>query len=113
MSSAYFDLSLDDGRVEAHIATLADDTATEIGEHILAVSNQHVPIEEGTLERSGVVSEPEGGEVVVSYDTPYAVVQHEDLTFVHDQGRTAKYLENAFHSEAGAVEQIAAGGMHL
>jgi len=82
------------------------------GEHILQVSNQHVPLLEGTLERSGKVSEPQvdGGDVVgaVSYDTLYAVAQHEDLTFHHSEGRTAKYLENAVNSTQGVALAIIA-----
>jgi hypothetical protein len=67
------------------------DRATE---HLLGVSRMRVPIEEATLERSGVAS-VDRGELVgaVSYDTPYAARQHEELTWRHDAGREAKYLE--------------------
>lgn len=75
------------------------------GEHVLGVSNQKVPHEDGDLERSGAVS-VDGNQAAVSYDTPYAVVQHEDMTLRHDAGRTAKYLENAVNSEAQAVLEI-------
>lgn len=43
-------------------------------EHLLGESRRVVPIEEGTLERSGRASTEQSGEVVrgaVSYDTPY------------------------------------------
>lgn len=65
------------------------------GEHLLGRSAELVPQEEGTLERSGAVTmNPDGSpEVAVSYDTPYAVRQHEELTWRHDPGREAKYLE--------------------
>lgn len=76
-------------------------------EHVLGVSREHVPHEEATLERSGKASQ-EGLRGAVSYDTPYAVVQHEDLTLAHDPGRTAKYLENAFNSERTTVAKIVA-----
>lgn len=76
-------------------------------EHVLGVSRKHVPHEEGTLERSGKASQ-DGLRGAVSYDTPYAVAQHEDLTFAHDAGRTAKYLENAFNSERDVVAQVIA-----
>lgn len=77
------------------------------GEHVLGVSNEHVPHEEATLERSGEVSIDRGQLVAaVSYDTPYAVVQHEDLTLTHDPGRTAKYLENALNGERTTVVKI-------
>lgn len=79
-------------------------------EHLLQVSNTQVPIEEGTLERSGVASVDDGNlRGAVSYDTPYAVVQHEDLTMAHDAGRNAKYLENAVNSERRQVAEIIAG----
>jgi hypothetical protein len=63
-------------------------------EHVLEQSKRLVPFEEGTLERSGVASsDPNQLRACVSYDTPYAVVQHEDMTMQHDVGRQAKYLE--------------------
>lgn len=82
------------------------------GEHILNVSNEHVPHEDGDLQGSGAVSEdPEALEVAISYDSPYAARQHEELTWRHDDGRTAKYLENAVNSEAGTVAEIVAAAV--
>lgn len=44
-------------------------------EHLLGASQAIVPIEEATLERSGVASVDEGsGRAAVSYDTPYALM---------------------------------------
>lgn len=103
----FWELQLDERRVEAHIATHSDAAAYAMGEHILQVGNSHVPHEDGTLERSGAVSDPHDGEATVYYDTPYAVVQHEDLTLQHDAGRTAKWLENALNSEQAACSRIA------
>ncbi|MFF5142528.1 hypothetical protein ACFY6U_22835 [Streptomyces sp. NPDC013157] len=78
-------------------------------EHLLQVSRGRVPIEEGTLERSGVVSVDEQSvTAAVSYDTPYAVRQHEELTYRHDHGRTAKYLEGPLHEENSAITEIIA-----
>lgn len=77
------------------------------GEHILGVSNRQVPHEEGDLERSGVVSEGDN-EVAISYDTPYAVRQHEDLSMKHDAGRNAKYLERACKTEASTAGRLIA-----
>lgn len=79
------------------------------GEHILSVSNAHTPTEEGTLERSGKVTQDTAELVAaISYNTPYAVVQHEDLSLRHDAGRTAKYLENAVNSERDTVAALVA-----
>jgi hypothetical protein len=89
--------TLDIGPIAAKVAGLAADALYEAGEIILAESDTRVPIEEGTLSRSGHVSENRDQlQVAVSYDTPYAVVQHEEMSFQHDAGREAKYLENAF-----------------
>ena len=76
-------------------------------EQILTTARQRVPIEEGTLERSGATAQ-QGLSGVVSFDTPYAVRQHEDLTMRHDAGRRAKYLESAMQDEADTVRQIVA-----
>lgn len=76
-------------------------------QHLLQVSRTKVPIEEGTLERSGKASQ-DGLRGAVSYSTPYAVIQHERMDFKHDNGREAKYLENAFNQEASTVGEIIA-----
>jgi hypothetical protein len=69
-------------------------------EHVLETSGRLVPIEEGTLERSGVASVDETQlRAAVSYDTPYAVAQHEHMDWHHDPGRQAKYLEQPLNSE--------------
>lgn len=79
-------------------------------EHILGVAKTRVPIEEHTLEQSGATSVDGNHRLraAVSFDTPYAVKQHEDMTLRHDNGRSAKYLESAFNSEKDAVRQIIA-----
>lgn len=78
-------------------------------EHLLTVANMAVPIDEGTLEGSGVALvdrlELRG---IVSYDTPYAVRQHEDLTARHAPGRTAKWLELALMREKGNLSKLVA-----
>lgn len=74
-------------------------------EHLLGASRQRVPLEEGTLERSGVAS-TEGLTGAVSFDTVYAARQHEELTWRHDPGRTAKYLEGPALEEQGAMLDI-------
>lgn len=80
------------------------------GEHILGVSNRQAPIEDGDLIRSGVVTSSDSGAqtVAISYDTPYAAIQHEDLSLRHDPGRNAKFLANACKSEASVAGKIVA-----
>lgn len=76
-------------------------------EHLLGEARAQSPHEEGTLERSGKTSR-EDLHAVVSFNTPYAVVQHEDLTFAHDDDRNAKYLERPMNSERDVLGQIIA-----
>lgn len=66
---------------------------------LLDESRKQVPIETGALSRSGSVSQ-EGFSATVSYDTPYAVRQHESMTYRHAAGRKAKYLEDPCNSPA-------------
>ncbi|BAL85466.1 hypothetical protein AMIS_2460 [Actinoplanes missouriensis 431] len=69
-------------------------------EHLLQVSSELAPLEEGDLARSGEVSSDRGEQTVaVSYDRPYAVRQHEDMTLRHDAGKQAKYLEDPMNDE--------------
>lgn len=78
-------------------------------EHLSQVSSSRAPHEEGDLERSATVSDEEAvGLVAVSFDRPYAVVQHEDMTLQHDAGRTPKYLEGPMHEEADVMLAIIA-----
>jgi hypothetical protein len=80
------------------------------GEHILGESNKQVPLDEGPLERSGTATVDAGTlTAAVAYDTPYAVDQHEDLTYHHLPGRKAKYLEDTAEAESGtALDLVAA-----
>ncbi|MEU3222613.1 hypothetical protein ABZ695_05570 [Streptomyces sp. NPDC006976] len=78
-------------------------------EHVLAASRQRVPINEGTLERSGATSVDETTmTAAVSYDTPYAARVHEDLNARHSPGRTAKYLESVLPEVSGEVQALIA-----
>ncbi|MET9329477.1 hypothetical protein [Tsukamurella sp. NPDC003166] len=76
-------------------------------EHLLEESNRIAPIETGALIRSGV-ARAEGGEAAVGYNTPYAVRQHEELGYQHDDGREAKYLENALLRNKDAIMETIA-----
>lgn len=65
--------------------------------HLHEQSTAVAPIEESTLINSAVADVDEAAlRGAVSYDTPYAVRQHEELTWRHDPGRMAKYLEIPF-----------------
>ena len=64
-------------------------------DYLAARSKEQVPLDKGPLKNSCYVDvEPDGSAGTVSYDTPYAVVQHETLWYQHQRGRKAKYLED-------------------
>jgi hypothetical protein len=78
-------------------------------EHLLQVSRTQVPIEETILELSGAADvDPGTLTAVVLYDTPYAVRQHEEMTWRHDEGRKAKYLEDPMNSERDTMLELIA-----
>ncbi|MFY7069584.1 hypothetical protein ACOQFV_27315 [Nocardiopsis changdeensis] len=76
-------------------------------EHLLGESRKEAPLEEGTLERSGTAV-VRGREGAVYFDTVYARRQHEELTWRHDPGRKAKYLEDPFNRERETLLEIVA-----
>ena len=78
--------------VEAKAHAAAESGLQHAAEHLLEESRRIVPIDTGILSKSGVASH-EGTTAAVSYDTPYAVAVHEDMTAAHQPGRQAKYLE--------------------
>lgn len=78
------------------------------GEYILGEARRTVPIEEGTLERSGVVDGTDDHHIAVRFNTPYAARQHEELTYRHDPGRRAKYLELAVEENKPKIQAIVA-----
>jgi hypothetical protein len=77
-------------------------------EHTLGVSKRLVPLEEGTLERSGRVNMFGQLEGQITYDTVYAVRQHEELTWKHLPGRQAKYLEQPMNTERDVMLRLMA-----
>lgn len=83
-----------------------EDALRDAGEYVLEQSSREVPHEVGDLQDSGRVS-VDGDTCAISYDTPYAVVQHEDMTFHHDSGRKAKYLEDPLNAASnGPIQRI-------
>jgi hypothetical protein len=79
-------------------------------ELILGEAVAIVPLDESPLQDSGKVTPatPSDLRAVVSFDTPYAVIQHEDLTLHHPNGRQAKYLERPFRENIDRVMALVA-----
>lgn len=76
-------------------------------EHTLGKAKELVPLKEGTLERSGR-ADVDGLNGAISFDTVYAVRQHEELTWKHLPGRQAKYLEQPMNTEREVMLQLMA-----
>jgi len=104
-------------------------------EAILTEAIDEAPIETGTLRRSGTVTVgaiPDGTQVYeaaeagsemkdafaenigkekavyISFNTPYARRQHEELDYEHPRGGKAKYLEDPFNRNKDKVLKYAA-----
>lgn len=64
---------------------------------VLAEAKRQVPFEEGTLSRSATRETHWIGDrcvSTISFNTPYAAVQHERVDFEHPRRGKAKYLED-------------------
>ena len=78
------------------------------GESILTEAIDETPIETGTLRRSGTVTTSKKEKAVyISFNTPYARRQHEELGYHHPRGGKAKYLEDPFNRNKKKVLQYA------
>jgi hypothetical protein len=81
-------------------------------EHVLTEAQNLVPLDEGALQNTGTASVDEGSlTAMVSYDTPYAARQHEELDWRHAPGRQAKYLEQPLNAERATVLDLVAAQM--
>lgn len=83
---------------------------------MFAESQRIVPVDTGTLRRSGIIMPPrsEGKNIVVILGyggaaSAYALRQHEDLTLRHKKGKSAKYLERPVMERTKNLETRLAG----
>lgn len=84
------------------------DAGKQAMEELSRLSGAVVPYDMGDLDRSRkvtIVPTPDGFEGAVSYDTVYAARQHEEVTWRHDPGRTAKFLGNPMRANAERLKQ--------
>lgn len=103
----------------AEIMRLAREGAAEglnlAAERVRAVAVPLTPIAQdgGDLRSSLTVvpATPDDLESAVATDLPYAVKQHEELSYRHPNGGQAKYLETAALESAREVEEIVAAAV--
>ncbi len=82
-------------------------------EYLLSRSVPRAPLRDGPLRASGAVEEasPDDLEAYVTYDTPYAVKQHEDLDLSHPLDGEAKYLERPLVEDSPVLVKIMGRGL--
>lgn len=79
----------------------------EAAEALLDQAIEKTPVQDGILRASGRATQ-EGLQAAVSFNTPYAVRQHEELGYQHPNGGQAKYLEVPANSFGPTMEDIVA-----
>jgi hypothetical protein len=97
------------GQLTARITAAAASGLQTAAEHLLGAARQQAPLETGALRASGRVT-VDGLQAAVSFDTPYAVRQHEELDYQHSDGK-AKYLEGPMSEEHDAMARILSTAM--
>ncbi|WP_037161065.1 hypothetical protein [Rhodococcoides fascians] len=93
--------------VEAAITRGAEEGVFEAAQVLQDLAVQKTPIQDGIL-RASAKATADGLESAVSFNTPYAVRQHEDLALNHPNGGEAKYLERAANSFMPVAEVMIA-----
>lgn len=89
------------------IIEAAQDGLASAGEFVRAEAVQQTPIDTGALQASAKVTR-EGDDVIISFNTPYALKQHEELGYNHPNGGKAKYLEDPLNASVQEIENIIA-----
>jgi hypothetical protein len=100
--------------VAAELQRRADRAAQVGAERLFAASQAVVPDDPSDaagsdLKRSGKVTTERtshGAEAAVSYDTPYAVLQHEVHYYRHRPGQQSKFLEASMATELTGLRAI-------
>lgn len=92
-----------DGIDVAALRRAVEREINDIATDVLAEAKRQVPVDKGMLRRSGTKEVGWRGDRItatISFNTPYAAIQHEDTSFRHPRGGKAKYLEDPLKAEA-------------
>lgn len=96
-------------KVKANARTGAIAGLKSASEHLLGQARQETPLQEGHLERSGRPHlYPSTLMAAVSFNTPYARIQHESPHFRHPIRGKAYYLRDPFRRERKTMLAIIA-----
>ncbi|MBR3795964.1 MAG: hypothetical protein IKK34_08050 [Clostridia bacterium] len=107
-------IKLDKALIERSVQMGGQKGVFDALDHLKSVSQDQVPLDQGPLKASASVDvSADGTSGTVSYDTPYAVVQHENTWYSHQRGRKAKYLEDPVNdpSVQNEMVQLLGGGL--
>ncbi|MEV4078953.1 hypothetical protein AB0J43_01500 [Nonomuraea fuscirosea] len=103
------DLHVNPGELEKRTRAMIVQGLRQAAEHVLTMTQPKVPWQVGDLERSGSTAVDESAlEGVISFDSPYAVAQHEQLDWEHPIKGEPKYLETTLYEEAQVARAIIA-----
>lgn len=92
------------------ITAAAEAGVFEGAEVLLDQSVEITPVQDTILRVSGKATQ-DGPRSAVSFNTPYAVRQHEELSYNHPNGGEAKYLEKPANSFMPTLEAIVAAAI--
>ena len=107
MSTARVRVRLDTAKFSAAIKKGSRRGMYAAMDHLGTISKEQVPLRDGPLRDSGNASVSADGKTgCYSYDTPYAIPQHEHTEFQHQRGRKAKYLEDPVNDKAVQNEML-------
>lgn len=82
----------------------------EAAELVLTEAHDDTPLDTGTLRRSGIVT-PAYRKMFISFNTPYARRQHEELGYFHPVGK-AKYLEDTLRRNFRRIVEYVGRRIH-
>ena len=88
----------------SEIKDASKDSIRDVALDLISKAKERAPLDTGDLRGSGFTEFKESSTEYVArvgFTEPYALVQHEDLTFKHPQGGEAKYLENPLKENTG------------
>ncbi|WLP90255.1 hypothetical protein [Gordonia sp. NB41Y] len=88
------------------LSAAAEEGLAEAAKALLASANSRIPLDDGPLRASGRTV-TQRNEAAVGYNTPYAIKQHERLSYRHKRGQ-AKWLEVSLRLESQRLQQIIA-----
>ncbi|QMV84093.1 HK97 gp10 family phage protein [Corynebacterium hindlerae] len=102
-----FTNSFDARKITGAIKKNAEKAAFMGAQHLRKEAVELTPVDTGTLRNSAKVT-ADGNQAAVSYSTPYAARQHEEVGWNHPEGGQAKFLETAMINEAPTIARIIA-----